>query len=63
MKIILLESTLKNKHTLEFSCGTVVLGYGIVTAAAWVTAMAQVSSMVKKLLYAMNAAPPPKKKA
>ena len=46
----------------EFSCGTAGKGPSIVTAAAWVTAVAQVQSMVQELLHATDTTNKKKKK-
>ena len=46
----------------EFSCGAVSQGSIVVTAAAWVTAMAQVQSPAWELPYALGVAIKKKKR-
>ena len=40
----------------EFSCGTIVLGSGVVTAGVWLAAVGQIWSLVWKLPYAIGTA-------
>ena len=45
----------------EFSCGAVGQGSGVVTALAWVAAVAQVQSLALEILHAVGMFPFPKK--
>ena len=45
----------------EFSCGAVGQGSGVVTALAWVAAVAQVQSLALEILHAVGMIPFPKK--
>ena len=46
----------KSEHEKEFSCGRVGYGSSIVTAVAWITALAQVQFLAPELSHAVGMA-------
>ena len=52
----------KDSLVLEFPCGAAGEGSGVVSAAVWVAAVAQVQSLVRELPHAVGAAKKEKKK-
>ena len=40
---------LYNKNIMELPCGAAGKGFGVVTAAAWVAAVAQIQSLAREL--------------
>ena len=53
---------IKKKILREFPGGSGDGGFGVVTAAAWVTAVVRIQSLAQELLHATHPPPPAKKK-